>query len=108
MIIINWNCQQQFWQKYKIFSENKLEWDVLVIQECDDPEYKKDDDIKRKDYYNWAIKYQYKWIGDKWDRNQKIGIGIFARSHVKTEDLRNSFNENFFEGGVSKEFDWGG
>jgi exonuclease III len=103
MVIIDWNCRQKFWNKYKIFSENKIKWDILVIQECDCPKYVKE---KYPDYYNWAIKHQYKWIGDEWDKPQKIGIGIFAKSHVTIEDLRNFFNGEFFEGGVSKKFDW--
>jgi hypothetical protein len=103
MIIVDWNCHQKFWDKYKIFSENRLKWDVLVIQECDCPEYVRE---KHSDYYDWAIKHQYKWIGDEWEKPQKIGIGIFVKSHIRIEDLRNSFNGYFFERGVLKNFDW--
>jgi exonuclease III len=98
MVIINWNCRQKFWNRYKIFSEKIPEWDILVIQECDYPEYVKED---HPDYYDWAMKHQCKWIGDEWDKPQKIGIGIFAKNHIKIDDLRQCFKDKF-----SKEFDW--
>jgi exonuclease III len=98
MVIIDWNCRQKFWDRYKIFLDDNLKWDILVIQECDCPEYVKEE---HPDYYDWAISYQCKWVGDEWDKSQKIGIGIFAKDYIKIEDLRKIFKN---ESPIN--FDW--
>jgi hypothetical protein len=75
MIVITWNCKK-FRERYEILKDN---WDILIIQECNDPEQY--DTI----YKRWAKNdNQSLWEGDNKDR----GLGIFVKKHIKIEDLR--------------------
>ena len=69
------NCKK-FRERYEILKDN---WDILIIQECNDPEQY--DTI----YKRWAKNdNQSLWEGDNKDR----GLGIFVKKHIKIEDLR--------------------
>lgn len=50
--------------------------DILVVQECEDPDKSKDDNYKK-----WAGNYL--WTGS----NKHKGLGIFAKNNVKLEKL---------------------
>jgi exonuclease III len=101
MIIIDWNCRGNFQKRYKELS--KINWDILVIQECADPnleitveneEYRKE----WEDYKTWAKNYCYLWEGDAKKNKDKYGIfrgkykglGIFSKMEII--DLRNNWS----------------
>ena len=74
MKIITWNCNMKFRQKFKEIS--KLDADIYVIQECEDPA-----EAKSKLYKDFASNYF--WIGD----NPNKGLGIFANDNIKIERM---------------------
>jgi exonuclease III len=74
MIIIDWNCQGGFRDKYTRFLEIVKNWDVLVIQECEEPEYVKH---KSEKYYRWAKDHYCIWKGE----NKNKGIGFFSKQN---------------------------
>jgi len=64
MKIVSWNANCKFRSK---FSEiDALEWDILIVQECENPNTSKD-----HRYQEWAKNYH--WVGDL---NYK-GLGVF-------------------------------
>lgn len=65
MKFVTWNCNGKFREKYKAIS--RLDADVYVIQECEDPEH-----TNAEDYRSFAVNHL--WIGD----NKNKGLGIFA------------------------------
>src|SRR5690625_4788610 len=83
MKIISWNCNGKFREKHKIIQ--KLNADIYVIQECENPEL-----TKNKEYQEFGKNYL--WFG----KNKNKGLGIFAskdilleNNHWETHYLRN-------------------
>lgn len=74
MKIISWNCNGAFRKKFQ--SLLNFDADILIIQECENPEESKD-----KAYSNWASNYL--WIGD----SKNKGLGIFAKNNFKLQHL---------------------
>lgn len=70
MVIINWNCNGAFRKKF--IQLEQFEADIIVIQECEDPERSND-----KNYREWAKNFI--WTGDNKDK----GLGIFCKESVK-------------------------
>jgi exonuclease III len=73
MKIISWNCAGALRKKTNYVDQ--FDADILVIQECEDPER------STKAYKDWSG--EYLWYGD----NKNKGIGIFARNGQKTKKL---------------------
>ena len=73
MKIVTWNCNGGF--RNKIKEIEKLEADIYVIQECENPKHSKGE------YGKWAENYL--WVGE----SKHKGLGIFASSSVKIEQL---------------------
>lgn len=71
MRIVSWNCNGKF--REKIQAIGKLNADVYVIQECENPK-----SLKDSTDYN-AFAKNYVWQGD----NKNKGLGIFAKNSVK-------------------------
>lgn len=72
MKLINWNCNGAFRNKKYLF--NEYEYDILVIQECEDPS-------KLKEYEN--SDHNYLWIGN----NKNKGLGIFCKNNISLKRL---------------------
>ena len=79
MKIITWNCNGAFRKKYHLFDNTP--YDVLVVQECEDPKY------STKEYKRWASNYL--WIGT----NKNKGLGIFVKDN-QTLKLLNWSDKN--------------
>jgi endonuclease/exonuclease/phosphatase family metal-dependent hydrolase len=73
MKIVTWNCNGGFRNKFQEIAT--LEADIYVIQECENPEHSKGG------YGKWAENYL--WVGE----NKHKGLGVFASSSVKIEQL---------------------
>jgi len=73
MKITTWNCNGALRKKVEV--AESLMSDVLVVQECEDPEQ------SIASYKKWASNYI--WDGE----NKNKGIGIFAKSGVKIKRL---------------------
>jgi len=71
--IVNWNCNGAL--RNKIEAIDKLNADVLIIQECENPE------VSTQEYREWAG--DYLWIGD----NKNRGIGIFPKKNIHIRKL---------------------
>ena len=69
MKIITWNCNGAFRNKYNFL--NSLDWDIAVIQECENPHYNKEFK-KASESLGCHI-----WTG----RNKNKGLAIFARNY---------------------------
>ena len=74
MKILSWNCNCKFREKYHLL--NKFDADILVIQECEDPQQS-----SNSNYRSWAKNYL--WVGNK----KHQGLGVFAKSYIKLEKL---------------------
>ena len=72
MKLINWNCNGAFRNKKYLFDE--YEYDILIIQECEDPS-------KLKEYKNFD--HNYLWIGN----NKNKGLGIFCKNNISLKRL---------------------
>ncbi|KAA2219290.1 endonuclease/exonuclease/phosphatase family protein [Maribacter flavus] len=83
MKIISWNCNGAFRKKFDIISS--LDADIYVIQECEDPSRTRD-----RRYIDWSNNHL--WIGD----SKNKGLGIFAKSDIKLEQLvwSNNFRDH--------------
>jgi exonuclease III len=73
MRIATWNCNGAF--RRKLEQADGLEADVLVIQECEDP------NLSTAEYRDWAC--DYLWTGS----TKSKGIGIFVRNGASIEAL---------------------
>ncbi len=74
MKIVTWNCNGAL--RKKIERLLKLEADIYIIQECEDPEKTND-----SNYRNWADNFF--WAGD----NKNKGLGIFAKPSIGIQNL---------------------
>jgi exonuclease III len=70
MKILTWNCNGALRKKIDLLSEFSA--DILIIQECENPETSKDNNYK-----TWATNYI--WT----EKNQNKGLAIFAAKKVK-------------------------
>jgi len=73
MKIVSWNCNGAFRNKLKHVSA--LTADIILIQECENPNEFGDE------YKNWAG--DYLWKGE----NKNKGIGVFAKNGYKISEL---------------------
>lgn len=74
--VVTWNCSQAFRRKKDDILQ-EYNPDILVIQECENPEV----------YGDWEEFTDWIWYGD----NDTRGIGIFARNGIElTEENRSS------------------
>lgn len=74
MRVVNWNCNGALRKKFHLL--NVFSADVLVIQECENPEVTKD-----LAYLEWAG--QYLWTGE----NRHKGLAVFVKNGLKLEAL---------------------
>lgn len=74
MKIVTWNCNGALRNKFENLSDFNA--DILVIQECEDPNQAKHDHYK-----SWANKYL--WSGE----NKNKGLGIFVKNHIEIEAI---------------------
>lgn len=74
MKIVTWNCNMAFRNKKNCIL--KYNPDVLIIQECENPQTNG----------NWDEFSDWVWIGD----NKNKGLGIFVRNKIKIELINNS------------------
>ena len=70
MKITTWNCNGAFRKKFEEII--KLNSDIYIIQECEDPNQTKD-----KNYKEFASNHV--WFGD----NKNKGIGVFAKPNIQ-------------------------
>ncbi len=73
MKIVSWNCGGAL--RNKTNRIDQLSADILIIQECEDPQF------KSNDYNDWAG--EYLWKGN----SRHKGIGVFSKNGVKIEKL---------------------
>ncbi|MDP1666490.1 MAG: endonuclease/exonuclease/phosphatase family protein [Methylobacter sp.] len=73
MKIVTWNCNGALRKKYQVLTE--FDADLLIIQECEDP------DRSTPEYKKWADNFL--WIGE----NKNKGIGIFSRKAISIKAL---------------------
>lgn len=71
MKVATWNCNMAFRRKKDELLEHDP--DVLVIQECENPEIKGE----------WSEFSDWHWIGD----NEHKGLGVFTRNDLSVEPL---------------------
>lgn len=83
MKIVTWNCNGALRKKFE--SIEKLDADIYIIQECEDPAR-----AKNKNYTEWADNYL--WIGD----TKNKGLAIFAKSNISLNklDWSNTFRDH--------------
>lgn len=74
MKIVSWNCNGGL--RNKVDYLNKLNADLLIIQECEDPAQS-----SNKDYQKWASNHL--WLG----LSKHRGIGVFARDGLLLKKL---------------------
>ncbi|MEI7843783.1 MAG: endonuclease/exonuclease/phosphatase family protein [Gallionellaceae bacterium] len=75
MRIISWNCNGAL--RKKLHQLVKLDADIHVVQECEDPAQSKDDHYK-----TWAENYI--WVGS----NKNKGLGVFASKDIQLSLLK--------------------
>lgn len=92
--IVSWNCNCKFREKFKEII--KLDADIYIIQECEDPKTCSD-----KDYQKFAKNSI--WVG----QNKNKGLGIFAKDGIKLK--KNNWDtyclRNFISVKVNDDFD---
>jgi len=74
MKVLSWNCNCKFRDKYQLLDQYNA--DILIIQECEDPQQSSDSKYKL-----WAENYL--WVGDR----KHQGLGVFAKTNIKLEAL---------------------
>ena len=98
MKILSWNCCGNF--KEKIAFIMAFDWDIAIIQECENPETikvrnKKEEAIK-KAFFNCFTSYQ--WIGE----SKNKGLGIFSRNkELKMDERFSNMSSEFCKYGDS-------
>ena len=85
MRVVSWNCNGAL--RKKTDPIDLLHADILIVQECEDPER------SLKTYHQWAGNYL--WKGS----SKSKGVGVFARNGVELEAL--SWSREFSIPGVS-------
>lgn len=89
MKIISWNCNGAFRNKYKFLIN--IDWDIAIIQECENPK-----NVKNKDYH--SLFKEKIWIGD----NKNKGIGVFTRNKkINLDERYTSLSKEFCKYGDS-------
>lgn len=93
MKIITWNCNGALRKKYALLDAYKA--DIVVVQECENPEESKD-----AGYRAWAANHL--WIGD----NKHKGLGIFCKKKIKlvTHNWENDECKYFISARVNDSF----
>lgn len=79
MKILTWNCNGAFRKKFQLVSE--YDADILVIQECEDPQQSKD-----RHYQDFAANHL--WHG----MTKNKGLGVFAKHGVSLEQIELDLN----------------
>ncbi len=94
MKIVSWNCNGKFLKKFK--NVVKLNADIYVIQECENPT-----NFKNTNYFSFASNYI--WIGD----NKNKGLGIFAKDNIelKMNNWEPYCLRNFISVNINSSFD---
>lgn len=87
MRIVTWNCNGALRNKHGLL--DVLKPDILVVQECEDP------DRSTKKYKDWADKYL--WIG----KSKNKGLGVFVRNNLSLN--RCKWDGEFSIGGLNIE-----
>ena len=72
MKIVNWNCNGGFRNKKHLLEDD---FDILIVQECEDPER------STNEYKKWASNYLWK------GKNKNKGIGIFYKKDIHIKPL---------------------
>jgi exonuclease III len=72
MKIVSWNANCKFRDKLNII--DTYGWDVLIVQECENPNTSKDSEYKK-----WAT--NFKWVGDL----EYKGLGLFLPENINAE-----------------------
>lgn len=94
MKIISWNCNGAFRKKFQLIDE--LNADIIVVQECENPEI-----IADKTFKSWANNYL--WTSD----NKNKGLCIFCKNQMKIIDneWKNDGNKYFISANYENQFD---
>ncbi|HYN54565.1 MAG TPA: endonuclease/exonuclease/phosphatase family protein [Methylotenera sp.] len=74
MKIVSWNCAGAMRKKFSALSA--ISADIFVLQECENPEFSKDDAFKA-----WATNYL--WVGE----NKHKGLAVVAKGDIKLTQL---------------------
>ncbi|MFT7197863.1 MAG: endonuclease/exonuclease/phosphatase family metal-dependent hydrolase [Marinoscillum sp.] len=88
MRIFSWNCNGALRKKFHQIEP--FDADIVIIQECEDPNQSKDEEYKK-----WANNHL--WIGD----NKNKGLSVFAKSTIQLDSLKWS---NLYRGHPVKYF----
>lgn len=93
MKIVSWNCRGKFREKYSFLQ--KLDADIYVIQECENPK------IHQKIADDFCSNYY--WCGE----SDSKGLGIFLKSSIKAEknDWQTYCLRNFISLRINDDFD---
>ena len=81
MKLTSWNANCKFRSKFN--EVDAFGWDVLVIQECENPETSVD-----TTYTDWA--QQFHWVG----RLSHKGLGLFLRPGLEAEEIASNGKSN--------------
>ena len=90
MKIITWNCNGAFRKKYHTL--DKYHADILIIQECENP------NLSTKVYSEWSK--DYFWIG----KNKNKGLGVFAKNSMTIKLLDWSDKNHLWQNEILESF----